>query len=47
MEIQVDPVDLHLNALEKLGMSYKIKKGYIHAKSKGKLIGKSITFSSY
>ena len=40
------PIDLHLQALEKLGMKYKIEKGYIHAKSKGKLIGKSIKFSS-
>ncbi len=39
------PVNYHLNALKKLGMSYKIKKGYIHAKSKGKLKGKVIKFS--
>ena len=25
------PIDLHLNALKKLGMKYKIKNGYIHA----------------
>jgi len=30
------PINLHLNALKKLGMKYEIKKGYIHAKSKGK-----------
>tara|TARA_Y100000590_G_scaffold452284_1_gene595189 strand:+ start:6429 stop:7691 length:1263 start_codon:yes stop_codon:yes gene_type:complete len=39
------PVNYHLNALKKFGMSYKIKKGYIHAKSKGKLKGKTIKFS--
>ena len=38
------PIDLHLSALQKLGMKYEIKKGYIHAKSKGKLKGKSIKF---
>ena len=30
------PVNFHLNALKKLGMKYEIKKGYIHAKSRGK-----------
>ena len=40
------PIDLHLDALQKLGMKYEIKKGYIHARSKGKLKGKSIKFSS-
>ena len=39
------PVNYHLNALEKLGMKYKIKKGYIHALSKGKLQGNTIKFS--
>ena len=39
------PVNYHLNALKKLGMKYKIKKGYIHAFSKGKLIGTKIKFS--
>jgi len=38
------PIDLHLNALKKLGMRYEIKNGYIHASSKGKLRGKSIKF---
>ena len=33
------PVNYHLNALKKLGMKYEIKKGYIHASSKGKLKG--------
>jgi UDP-N-acetylglucosamine 1-carboxyvinyltransferase len=40
------PIDLHLEALQKLGMNYKIEKGYIYAKSKGKLKGKSLKFSS-
>ena len=39
------PINLHLSALEKLGMSYVIKKGYIHANSKGKLKGNFIKFS--
>ena len=40
------PIDLHLRALQKLGMKYEIKKGYIYAKSKGKLKGKTIKFPS-
>ena len=39
------PINLHLESLKKLGMKYQIKKGYIHAKSKGKLIGNIIKFS--
>lgn len=38
------PINLHISALEKLGMQYKIKEGYIHAKSKGKLKGNYIKF---
>ncbi len=38
------PVNYHLNALKKLGMKYEIKKGYIHATSKGKLKGRNIKF---
>tara|TARA_B100001540_G_C15802633_1_gene640624 strand:- start:1107 stop:2369 length:1263 start_codon:yes stop_codon:yes gene_type:complete len=38
------PVNYHLNALKKLGMNYNIKKGYIYANSKGKLIGTNIKF---
>ena len=38
------PINLHLNALKKLGMKYEIKKGYIHAKSNGKLKGNDIKF---
>jgi UDP-N-acetylglucosamine 1-carboxyvinyltransferase len=41
------PINLHLRALQKLGMKYEIKKGgYIYAKSKGKLKGKTIKFPS-
>ncbi len=39
------PVNYHLNALKKLGMRYQIKKGYIHAISKGRLKGANIKFS--
>ena len=39
------PVNYHLSALKKLGMKYQIKKGYIHAKSNGRLKGTSINFS--
>ncbi|MDC0167784.1 UDP-N-acetylglucosamine 1-carboxyvinyltransferase [bacterium] len=39
------PVNYHLNSLKKLGMKYKIKKGYIHAYSKGSLKGNKIKFS--
>jgi len=39
------PVNYHLSALKKLGMKYEIKKGYIHAKSNGRLKGTKIKFS--
>ena len=38
------PVNYHLMALKKLGMDYKIKDGYIIAKSQGRLKGKLIKF---
>ena len=38
------PINLHLESLKKLGMKYEIKKGYIHAKSNGKLKGNKIKF---
>jgi len=38
------PINLHLNALKKIGMKYEIKKGYIYAKSNGKLKGNEIKF---
>jgi len=40
------PVNYHLSALKKLGMRYEIKKGYIHAISKGKLKGANFKFSN-
>ena len=40
------PVNYHLSALKKLGMNYEIKKGYIYAKSKGKLKGTTVSFSN-
>ena len=38
------PVNYHLTALKKLGMKYKIKDGYILAKSNGRLKGQTIKF---
>lgn len=38
------PVNYHLNSLRKLGMSYKISKGYIYAKAKNNLHGANINF---
>ncbi len=38
------PVNYHLIALKKLGMKYKIRDGYIIAKSDGRLKGKTIKF---
>ena len=38
------PVDLHLGALKKMGVSFKIRDGYINAISKNGLIGNKITF---
>ena len=40
------PVNYHLSALKKLGMNYEIKKGYIHAKTNGKLKGSTVCFSN-
>jgi len=39
------PVNYHLSSLKKFGMKYEIKKGYIHACSKGYLKGCKIKFS--
>ncbi len=39
------PINIHLDALKKLGMNYTLKDGYILAKSKGKLKGTNIKFS--
>ncbi len=38
------PINYHLNALKKLGMNYRIEKGYVHAFVKSKLNGSCITF---
>ena len=38
------PVNYHLSALKKLGMNFKIKDGYILAKTKGRLKGSRIKF---
>ena len=38
------PVDLHLGALEKMGVNFKISGGYINAIAKNGLIGNKITF---
>ena len=38
------PVDLHLEALKKMGVSFKIRDGYINAIAKNGLIGNKITF---
>ena len=39
------PVDIHLKALSKLGVKYKIAQGYIYAKAPKGLIGNEIKFS--
>ena len=38
------PVDIHLDALRKMGVHFKIKEGYINAVAKAGLIGNKITF---
>ncbi len=39
------PVDIHLKALSKLGVKYKIVQGYVHANAPKGLIGSKIRFS--
>jgi UDP-N-acetylglucosamine 1-carboxyvinyltransferase len=39
------PVDIHLDALSKLGVKYKIVQGYVHANAPKGLIGSKIRFS--
>ena len=39
------PVDIHLKALSKLGVKYKIAQGYVHAVAPKGLIGSKIRFS--
>ena len=38
------PIDIHLKALSKLGVNYKIFQGYVHAKAPRGLIGAKIKF---
>jgi len=38
------PIDIHLEALEKMGVQYKVVDGYINAKAKNGLIGAKIKF---
>ncbi len=38
------PIDIHLKALSKLGVEYKIIQGYVHAKAPKGLIGSKIRF---
>ena len=42
--IGVRPIDIHLKALAKLGVNYKIVDGYVHANSNKKLKGAKIKF---
>ena len=42
--IGIRPIDIHLKALAKLGVKYKIINGYVHAYSKKKLNGSKIKF---
>ena len=42
--IGVRPIDIHLKALGKLGVNYKIVDGYVHANSNKKLKGAKIKF---
>jgi UDP-N-acetylglucosamine 1-carboxyvinyltransferase len=39
------PVDVHLEALSKLGVKYKIVQGYVHANAPNGLVGSKIRFS--
>ena len=39
------PIDIHLNALSRLGVKYKIIQGYVHATAPKGLIGNKIRFS--
>ena len=39
------PIDIHLKALSKLGVKYKIIQGYVHAHAPNGLVGSNIKFS--
>ena len=41
------PIDIHLKALSKLGVKYKIIQGYVHASAPKGLIGSRIHFSKF
>tara|TARA_B100000902_G_scaffold380188_1_gene415321 strand:- start:1091 stop:2344 length:1254 start_codon:yes stop_codon:yes gene_type:complete len=43
--IGIRPVDIHLKALSKLGVKYKVIQGYVHATAPKGLIGSKIRFS--
>jgi len=43
--IGVRPIDIHLKALSKLGVKYKIIQGYVHASAPKGLLGSKIRFS--
>ena len=43
--IGIRPIDIHLKALSKLGVKYKINQGYVHAIAPKGLIGSKIRFS--
>ncbi len=43
--IGVRPIDIHLKALSKLGVKYKIIQGYVHATAPKGLVGSKIRFS--
>jgi len=43
--IGLRPVDIHLKALSKLGVKYKIVQGYVHANALKGLVGANIRFS--
>ena len=45
--IGVRPLDIHLKALAKLGVNYKIVDGYVHANSKKKLNVQKLNFQKY
>ena len=38
------PIDIHLEALKKMGVKYKLVDGYINAKAKNGLVGAKIKF---
>ena len=45
VQLVLDLVDIHLEALSKLGVKYKIVQGYVHANAPKGLVGANIKFS--